>query len=266
MARPNDNQRYQQAVVLARRGDLHGARTLLEDLVKRHPTQAALHLALGDVQKNLGELADASRTLGKAVALDPALIPARFALASVLSLEGDLDEAHAHMRRVLDAQPEDPQAVAVLADILFAQGRYAEADDALRPFLDRHPVAPSVALAFGRLAHRVDRIDDAVAVLSEMVEDGRGDDVARRRALFWIGGLLERQARYDDAFDAFERANAMMTLRFDADEFTTWVDRTIETWSAAAIERLGTTSERSERPLFIVGMPRSGTSLVEQIL
>jgi hypothetical protein len=88
--------------------------------------------------------------------------------------------------------------------------------------------------------------------------------------LYSLGGKLEAQGRYDEAFAAFSEANQLQrdareAARAEAEEIGGLND-VLQTWSPEFIARYAGHGERSKAPIFVVGMPRSGTSLIEHIL
>lgn len=83
---------------------------------------------------------------------------------------------------------------------------------------------------------------------------------------FRLSRLCDRMGRYEQAWEAAERGSRAHPILFNASAHRASIDRMIDAWSPGAIERMPVSKERSEQPVFIVGMPRSGTSLVEQII
>ncbi|MBZ0172198.1 MAG: sulfotransferase, partial [Phycisphaerales bacterium] len=97
--------------------------------------------------------------------------------------------------------------------------------------------------------------------INDLLEDPRCPDHNRRDALHECGHIHDAMGQYDEAFDAFSRANAMLD-----DKVLIPIDEFREVWSREAIEGIPEGSETSDRPVFVVCMPRSGTTLTEQIL
>ena len=83
---------------------------------------------------------------------------------------------------------------------------------------------------------------------------------------FAAAALLDKMGRYDEAFEQARRGNETFSRPHDPAAQTEWVDRRIRYFTPARLKALPRATTRSRRPVFIVGMPRSGTSLVEQIL
>ena len=81
-----------------------------------------------------------------------------------------------------------------------------------------------------------------------------------------LGALYDKMDQCDAAFAAYTEANLRRQGTWNPQRLEKWVDRTIACFSADALMSANTADNHSEQPIFIVGMPRSGTSLVEQIL
>src|SRR5207253_8287090 len=95
----------------------------------------------------------------------------------------------------------------------------------------------------------------------------------RSQCAFALGSVLHKQGRYDEAFAYFQEGNDLRQLllaqsgqAFDAAAHEALIDRIIATYDGAYFGRVGEWGLETELPVFIVGMPRSGSSVVEQIL
>ena len=90
--------------------------------------------------------------------------------------------------------------------------------------------------------------------------------MVRRILLARLGELFDKAGSYDDAFDAFEQAAALGPKGFNPDAHDAQTDAMIRAWSRDALAKAAPSPERDERPVFVVGMPRSWTSLIERII
>ena len=110
------------------------------------------------------------------------------------------------------------------------------------------------------------------AQLAELLETAPENDQTAQ-VLFALGAAKDRRGDQDSAFDAFAKANAMRRRLldgagqgFDADRFDQWVDEIIDTFGTDALAKAMGWGDASEAPVLVVGMPRSGTTLAEQII
>ena len=230
---------------------------------------------LGAIASSRGRNEDAVEYMRKAVELGGETTAFRLNLAQILEKksyenvgrgEGHITEALARYRWVLKREPGNVTAVTGTARILERLGRTAEALGHIGPLLDSSQADPRILALLAQLALAEGKIGDAIGRLKGRLSDGglsRGDESG---LLFALGKLLDRSGAYDEAFQAYSRANEM---RFSGDPepgFSRRADDMIATFGAVNLARLPRAAERSELPVFIVGMPRSGTTLAEQIL
>jgi len=104
--------------------------------------------------------------------------------------------------------------------------------------------------------------------IQKIADDDFRDEESRLIARFALGKLYDDCSEYDKAFEHYAIGNALKrrSIDFDADEHTAWVDRVLDTFTEEFFRVHANEGNQSTRPVFIIGMIRSGTSLVEQIL
>ncbi|HKJ21480.1 MAG TPA: sulfotransferase, partial [Gammaproteobacteria bacterium] len=270
--RPTAYAHYSLANVYTRQQRLDEAVDHYRRALVLEPGRAEIYNNLGNALRYLGEYPQAADAYGKALALNPDHPMAHEGhanLGSALMLMGRPDEAGESFRRALALKPDAPRAVAGLADILEKQGCFQQAYDLMKPLLDAGRADSNMALVLAALCRPLDRCDEAIALMKAILADkqARRLDVFEEITLhFMLGRLYDSAKEYDKAFPHFRTANGLSTRRFDLAQFERYVDAIITTFSADFMARAPRAGNRSQRPVFIVGMPRSGTSLVEQIL
>jgi hypothetical protein len=123
-----------------------------------------------------------------------------------------------------------------------------------------------LAATFADICHRVNRCPDAVAWLEEILADGLSERNDEARLHFCLGKIFDGMGEFDKAFAHFELGNTLKRVNFGASHYTEEMDALKRFFTPTMLASLPRASNRSELPVFIVGMPRSGTTLVEQIL
>ncbi|MBK7403939.1 MAG: sulfotransferase [Phycisphaerales bacterium] len=258
--------------------------------------EAALQ-ALGAGQPERAEaLAD------QALAIAPGLAPALAARASARVRLRRYDEAESDIRAALRTQPSPPpQWTVTLALIHRGRGELDAALDLLLDCHSRHPAAqivtsnlaellvttrrpdaahqvlaealargadrPGLIAQYGRVCRLLGRPGEAVASLREASQRTDQPPSGRQQVLFELGHVLDSLGEFDHAFDAFTQANALERRTFDMDRHAALVDRILEEWTREALERTPRADPvLGSRSVLIVGMRRSGTTLIEQIL
>ncbi|MCI0365147.1 MAG: sulfotransferase [Phycisphaerales bacterium] len=248
-------------------GDNAGAAAIYKTLLRNRPNDAQLLYVLGAAQAALGQLNEARTALSKALKMRPNDAAVHRDLAATYRREGRLPEAHRVLDHAIELLPDNPLLLSTKADCHFIAGEFERALATLRPALDCDVQHISLALVFARLAPRAGQEQRAVEMLDRCLMQDRLAPIVRADALFRLGDLLDRLGQYDRAFAVIQQANQLRGTRFDPKSFSRSVDDLIDlTWTKTRVRQLPRSTAKTDKPIFIVGMPRSGTSLVEQIL
>jgi tetratricopeptide (TPR) repeat protein len=194
-----------------------------------------------------------------------------YSRATNVRLAGDLDGAVVNYRQALALVPDNATTWNQLGTALQWLGRFAEAADCFRRALAIKPdlVEAYRCLSFGQQLAADGAEFGVVAALAAAADLPIED---RCTAAFTLAKTLDDAGRFDEAFAAYEHANAMYRAAqaaagewFDATALRRQVDEAIAAFTPKFFAMVNGWGVPSEIPVFIVGMPRSGTSLVEQI-
>ncbi len=183
-------------------------------------------------------------------------------LANGLRAADDITGAHEAIDRALAIQPSHPAAVRGKATLLRGEGRNDEAALLIERAMEAQPLDASLALAFASIASSVKRGDEAARRLQSVINAGSVPPVMRRAAHAELARLLDAEGRYDEAFAQATLAARAAGAVPAQDSF----ESTIAEWTRERFDSLAPASNTDPLPVLIVGMPRSGTSLAEQIL
>jgi Flp pilus assembly protein TadD len=234
---------------------LESALQIDSDLVEAHQALGRAHLQLARYQ-------DALAHLRRAQALSPDNPKILNRLGTVLLYAGRFDEAREVFRRLHETAPDELSYVAGQVAALERKGEYDAAYALLRPYVERGIEHPLIAASFVTIARRVGREAEARET-ARRVLDAHGESV---NLLFALGKLNDDLENFDEAFDCYRRGNALKAPAFELDSQLARHERIIATFSREQVAALPRAPNRSEVPVFVVGMPRSGTTLVEQIV
>jgi tetratricopeptide (TPR) repeat protein len=228
--------------------------------------QAAAWELLGLCLRQSGDLDGAALALARAVALAPDAAPVLDQAGLVQFTLGRVAEAAASFARAAALAPQQPQLATHSGLALSALGDRAGARAAFERAL---AVAPGHGEALRNLAEMAE--DDVdVAALRARVEAAvaQSRPAANSDLLFALGRLRDSDGDYAGAFEAFAAANALrrQQVPFDRNAQREFIDAVIETFSPDFMRRAATLANPDERPVFIIGMPRAGTTLLEQIV
>jgi tetratricopeptide (TPR) repeat protein len=215
-------------------GRLDEAITAAGRAIELNPRYPEYHAALGAAQRAAGDMEASLNSLRTAVALDPAHAKSLNDLGVCLLVLGRFDEAESSFRRALDAEPR----LAIAHENLARTRRFGEEDRTQIDFVE------------------------ALAASSNQTDE---DQVHLH---FALGKMLDDIGEYERAFAHFRSANALehKGMGFDAEAGRAFVERSRSAVDEALVEEKRAIGSASDMPIFIVGMLRSGTTLVEQIL
>ncbi len=258
---PPPSQAAARAIKAYESGDNRAALALATQALQAHPRNADLLHLMGGALARLGNPAESLARLlqaDKAQPMNPAIL---LSIAQTQRTLQRFDEMNTTIERVLYLAPKLPQALSLKAQSLREQGRYDDAGRILAPAIDSGTDDPILLMAHAELCAATRDTDAGIDSCERALARDDLRPNVRRFALFTLGALLDHAQRYDDAFDAYARANAMLEPGR-----VTPAASVIETWSPDRLAQIDPAPDASDLPLLIVGMPRSGTTLIEQML
>lgn len=253
-------------VVRLRQGRLGEAEACFRRVLEVAPEAAESLNGLGVVLEAADRLAEARDCFARVAELRPGSADAHANLGSVLQAAGHFKTAAAAYRSALERDPRHERALTGLAVLLDVDGNYAAGLELSARLVDTPAAGPELRLVHSRLLKHAGRNHEAASRLQQLLSLPGLPRRAEQHARFALAGLLDAEGRYAEAFVEAARANAVDPPAFDAAACRGFVTRARQRFDRAAMASLPRGSNRSERPVFIVGMPRSGTTLVEQIL
>lgn len=235
------------------------------------PDFAEARVDLGITLGKLGWYKEALAMYSEAMRIRPDYSQAWVSRALALTYLGRTDEALADYRHVQKLDPTCAAARIGEAWVLEKHGDFKEAFSILQPFLSEDNPEWMAVLIFSFLCKAMGLCDEAIARMEQCLErvvDPLEDNI-RADFHFELGRLYDSKGNYDVAFGHYERGNELrrqVAEKFDLQNFVREIDAIIHAYSSDFMARAPRAKTGSRRPVFIVGMFRSGTSLVEQIL
>lgn len=252
------------ANVALRQGDWGAAREWLESLTGLCPEDATTHSRLGLVCHLQGRLAEAEAAYNRALALDPKLSDALSGLGRTAILRGSGSDAESLFERALISEPGHADATAGLAGLLENRGDAEQALGLLQPLLEQGVVNSELARIFAGACRQLGKPAPAVHLIEKLLQN-RLPDSERAQLLFALAGLFDASGSTDDAFRAADEANHLLPCGFDVQNSRNRVDQLTTTFPAG-VPAIRDEYASKTPMVFIVGVPRSGTTLAEQIL
>ncbi len=251
-----------------RQDALDAAELALRTAISLDPRHVAAHVGLSQIlqQKNHADKALAAAVA--AVRLDPESAPAHHQAGMCLAELGYSDKARSAYERALDCDPEFHGAILSLAYLAMELGEAADARAMFERAVALKPDEFGGHLGLVRLG-KVTADNPAMLALEAAALGLEGMHPKRAIALHYaLGKGYEDQKRFAEAWPHYAAGAALKRAELDYDitTFEKRVDHVIEVMDAAMIERLRGFAIPSARPIFVLGMPRSGTTLTETIL
>jgi predicted Zn-dependent protease len=293
--------RLMEAAAALVANDLPVADVRLRAHLRTHPTDVAALRMLAEVAARLRRYADAQDLLERCLELAPSFDAARHNYAIVLNRQSKAAEALAQVERLLVKEPRNPGYRNLKAAILAQLGDFAESIEVYETVLRDHPQQPKIWMSYGHSLKTARRQDDSVAAYRRAIamqptlgeaywslanlktfRFSDADIAAIRRALerddlsdedrlhfeFSLAKALEDIGSYEQSFVHYAKGNAIRRQlhRFSAEENALYVSRCKRQYTADFFTARKTAGAQSAEPIFIIGLPRAGSTLLEQIL
>jgi len=262
------------------------------------PNYANAQMSLGNALSDVGQHDEAIAILRRLAAAAPGVPAVLFNLASALKAAQRFEEAAVVAQQILVRDPDSAFAQNIMASFYWSMGRVAEAETAARRTIsldpglaEAHCTLGTILITLGRFDEAIRSYDAALALQPDLPEaifqlvlatkarstpalaaqieaslahDRTPDQKANLH--FALGKIYDDLGDYRNAFENFRAGNEAGESSFDAGVWKASVDRTVSDFTADFFASRASFGDDSRRPVFIVGMPRSGTTLVEQIL
>jgi tetratricopeptide (TPR) repeat protein len=277
------------------------AETLLRAHLKAFPTDVAAIRMFAEVAARLGRFGDAENLFARCLELAPSFTPARHNYAIVLYRQSKTAQALPQIDKLLAEEPRNPSFLNLKAAALARIGDYQESISIYADVLKSYPMQPKGWMSYGHGLKTAARLDDSIDAYRKSIElqPGLGEaywslanlktfrftpaDIDAMRAQlertdlcdedrfhlhFALGKAMEDDRRYAESFDHYERGAKLRRsgVDYDPDETSAYVLRSKALFTAELFaERAGQGSDAPD-PIFIVGLPRAGSTLIEQIL
>jgi tetratricopeptide (TPR) repeat protein len=218
----------------------------------------------GEAYRALHEYDLAIARFGQAITIKPDYVAAHNNLGNALQEQGRLDESVDCYQRALAIWPDYPEAHNNLAAVYQEQGRIEEAVVSYERAL---VLKPDYANAWRHLATLSPKQEQAPIIEKLLKKPSIADDEAIHLH-YALGNIYDANELHEQAFENYHKANALTrkALDYDPTAHAAYIDSLIDTYTAQYFkEKIGYGID-SMVPVFVVGMPRSGTTLVEQII
>jgi tetratricopeptide (TPR) repeat protein len=221
---------------------------------------------LGLILQSRGDFSAAADLCKHALALKPDSAPLHQMLATVLEVLGQYGEAIAHCDLALSHEPGFTEVLGTKGRILIKQGEYQACHVLLKHLVESGMAKAKAKLVYVEACTRLGQQRDTTELLEAALLEDRLEKTERQQIHAALGRVYDQTQCYVQAFAHFQQSNALKLGSFDLSRFEKTISQLIATFSPDFLLSAPRSQCASGLPVFIVGMPRSGTSLLEQIL
>jgi tetratricopeptide (TPR) repeat protein len=286
---------------LLRDGKQGKAEKIVRELLKKYPTDVSAIRMLADIAVKVGQLRDACHLLERCLELAPNYHAARHLYAIVLMRQQKPEAAIGEAERLLAEEPDNPNFLTLKASILNRIGDQAAALALYERVLESYPNQARAQMSYGHTLHTVGKIDEAIEAyracirlspevgeaywslanlkvfrfsdeeiqhMREQVTTEGGDADDQAHLAFALGKALEDRKEYDESFKFYKRGNAIRKISHRYSIKVNALDslRQVRALPQAFFEARKDWGCPTPDPIFIVGLPRAGSTLLEQVL
>ena len=291
----------QQAASAMIENDIPRAEFLLKAQLKKAPTDVPAIRMLAEVAVRCGNNDDAEKLLERCLDLAPSFTAARFNYATLLHRLNKSSQALIEIEKLLLVSPNNPSYRNLIAVILSRIGDYERSSSIYAQLLDEYPTNAKIWLSYGHVLKTEGRQEECIEAYRQSIQRNPSfgeaywslanlktyrfskqdmsamqlqirseklTDEDRVQFEFALGKAAEDVADYELSFEHYNKGNNLHRegIRYDADGNTARTERLKGKFTAEFLKNRAGSGHETAAPIFIVGMPRSGSTLLEQIL
>ncbi|MGB3471008.1 MAG: sulfotransferase [Erythrobacter sp.] len=282
-------------------GALGKAEPICREVLKQNPLNVNAMCLLADIGVRIGALEDAEKLLRRCLELAPDFKQARGHLANTLFKKQKYQDALDELDKLDTDEPDNPGTLLLRANIYAQTGCYYEGLEYFRRIAKLRPDSARIHMSLGHTLKTVGSQDEAIAaytraaqceptlgdaywslanlktyrfddeVIEQMLDAAQSPAIGREdffHLSFALGKAYEDRGEYNQAFTHYRRGNSVRRrlISYSAGQKHDETYRQIEFFSPEFLEERRGVGCGSEEPIFIVGLPRAGSTLIEQIL
>ncbi|UCD76866.1 MAG: sulfotransferase [Phycisphaerales bacterium] len=262
----------QQAVAFHERGQVDRARPLYEQVLQHRPREANALLGLGQIKGQIGDLEDGISLHRQAIAIRPKVALYHSSLADLLFHDNQPDEAMRSAKRAIALDASDSEAYRIMALIHERRNQIERGIAAARKAMRASPENLEATLGLARLLERTGERQEALEILQSTVDRATRPE-QRYLALKQMAAVHDKLGDYEAAFDCLVRGGAeqkktLVAKRIVRGVWSRRIHEYKEGLTAGLFEKWSGRKAVDDHPVpsFLVGFPRSGTTMTEQVM
>lgn len=243
------------------------ARKMLEHAVEVQPGFIAGWNDLANLLMKQDRYDEALKAVQRAIDIDPKMVHSWVVKGNILTRAQRNEESLEAYGQALELSPRSAGALSGMGHVLKTIGRQQESIDAYRKCISNHPAYGEAYWSLANLK-TFEFAENEVNIMQQMIEDKSLADEPRVNFCLALGKHFENEKNFDRAFEHYSRGNDLRRENEIYDPVQTQVvhDRIIEIFNKEFLDERKGWGDPDPAPLFVVGLPRSGSTLIEQIL
>lgn len=252
--------------ILVKQCDFDAARAHFEQALKIDSKTSDAYLGLGVLDQEVSDYKSAVSHFEQALKYNSKSVRALCALANSLANLTRKDEAKIYYRKALKIDKNCIEAQSSLALIYNFNAEYEKSIKLIDPLLKKKILHSTLGVAFSQSCKHSNRCREAIDYINLVLQSPNLSRSEIKSLHFAAGKVLDGMKQYDEAFEHYKKGNEAISYLYDSVANTQYVNDIIKVFNPALFLNIPVAKCKSKTPIIIVGMPRSGTSLTEQIL
>jgi len=260
--------RLQQAIQAQSAGNFAFAEAEYRSLIAEKIRTPQIFSSLAAICAQTARRDEADRLWKQALAISPRFLEARMNLAESLQQAGKIEQAEKMYRRIVADHSQVVAARYLLANLLKSKGEFSEASDLYQQVMEQQPAYSQAHFSYSAIHKYRDKTDPHIGLMLDLYQKSGLTKENRLQLAFALAKAFEDIGDYPQAFKFLKTGNDLRYAEFNyqIDSDAGLIQSIIQSFGREAMSRVQINPETSNKPIFILGMPRSGTSLVEKII
>ena len=201
----------------------------------------------------------------RAISLNKNYFDAYYNLGATYQSKGDHKLAINYYKRAQKLKPDDITPQTAIANSYEKQGKLEKALEFIEPLLSKNIITAEIADIYSKICLKNKNYDNGISVIKKCLST-RTNPILEQALHYSLGDILDKKKCFDEAFEHYKIANSMRPYHYEKTSHEISFRHIQDVFSNAEANISCATISNSNTPIFIIGMPRSGTSLIEQIL
>lgn len=250
-------------------GKINEAEIYFRNALKIQPNNSETLSFLGNIYLEKCMYPEAISYYKKSVKKNPNYLDAHYNLGCAYQGLGEHDMALKHYRQAKKINPTATQPVTAIANSLEKQGKNEKALKQIDPLIKQNIITTDVVTTYARICINTRSYLEGIELSNKFLGTTKSTlipPISEQEIRFNLGDLYNKNKEYDKAFQQYKIANEIRPHKYNRTATEDYFKSITQIFSQNEITNLPISNNLSDTPIFIVGMPRSGTSLIEQIL